>query len=256
LNRNLLIAVALVVAIIALGGNFFVLYTENSTIDQNKTSLSSQITGLQNSITSLQGTINTLNNQLTQEQQTQSSEAQTVAGIQSDLQGVRAQLANVVTEFNSNRTNDLAFQGQVYAQLQSISSSLTTLANRLNSLTPQIPLTTLVIVGSSYDNVTNAFTFEVKNNLNSSVFAQLSAVVEGTTSNPDLCNGVAGSYISGVTSFGPLSVTPSVLSLPSITYNGCATNPVTTVTVIYVASNSTQVSKGYSFSVVPAYNHP
>ncbi|MGD0397236.1 MAG: hypothetical protein ABSB26_10095, partial [Nitrososphaerales archaeon] len=63
-NKNLQLAAALVIALVALGGNFFVLQMENSQMDKNNSALSSQINGLQNSINSLQTAMSTMGKQL------------------------------------------------------------------------------------------------------------------------------------------------------------------------------------------------
>jgi hypothetical protein len=254
LDRNLQLAAALVIALVALGGNFFVLLTENSQIDQNKSALSSQITVLQDSLGALQTTVNTLRNQLSLSQQAQSAQAQQVSALQGNLQDVQSQLANVIKEFNSNRSSDLAFQGQIYSQLQGISTTLQTLTGKLNALTPQVPLSTLVVIGDTYNNATNTFTLNVQNTLNLTVYAQISAVLYGTSSQD--CNQVAGSYISQVLTFLPKSMTVTQLSLASGVYDGCASNPVTSLSLSYIAAQSTEVSLTYTFNIVPGYNHP
>lgn len=253
MDRNLQLAAALVIALVALGGNFFVLQTENSQINQNKSALSSQITGLQDSLGALQTTVNTLRNQLSQSQQAQSAQAQQISALQNNLQDVQSQMANVIKEFNSNRSSDLAFQVQIYSQLQGISTTLQTLTDRLNALTPQVPLSTLVVIGDSYSNTTNTFTLTVQNTLNITVYAQISAMLYGTTSLEN-CNGVAGSYISQVLTFSPMSVTVTQLSLASGLYNGCAGNPITSLNMYYMIPQSTAVSLTYTFNIVPGYN--
>lgn len=253
MDRNLLWVVALMIALVALGGNFFVLQTENTQMDQDKSVLSSQITGLQNSLDALQTTATGLQNQLSKSQQVQSAQAQQISVLQSNLTDVRSQLANVIEEFNSNRSNDLAFQGQIYSQLEGISTTLQTLTDRLNVLTPQVPLSTLVVIGDSYGNATGTFTLNVQNTLNITVYAQISAVLYGTTSLEN-CNSVAGSYISQVYTFLPRSVTVTQLSLASGLYDGCAGNPITSLDMYYLVAQSTAVSLTYMFNIVPGYN--
>jgi chaperonin cofactor prefoldin len=235
-----------VIALVALGGNFFVLQTENSQMNKNNSALSSQIGGLQKSIDSLQTAVSTLGNQL-------SAQAKQVSVLQNNLTNVRSQLANMTREINSNRSVDLAFQGWVYYQLHIMNATINALTDRLLAI--QVPLSTLVIVGDSYNNATNTFTFNVQNTLSITVYAQINAQLYGTTS-AENCNGVAGSYISQVYTFTPMAVTVTQLVLGSGLYNGCASNPVTNLNLYYMAGQSTAVSVTYAFNIVPAYNHP
>jgi hypothetical protein len=246
LNKNLQLAAVLVIAIVALGGNFFVLQTENSQIDKNNSALSSQITQLQNSLALLQTELSTLGNHL-------SAQAKNVSVLQGDLTEVRSQLVNMTREFNSNRSVDLAFQGWVYYQLHVMNATLQTLTDRLLAI--QVPLSTLVIVGDSYSSTTNTFTLNVQNTLNITVYAQISAVLYGTTA-AENCNGAAGSYMSQVYTFSPMAVTVTQLVLGSGLYNGCAGNPVTSLSLFYTAGQSTAVSVTYTFNIVPVYNRP
>jgi hypothetical protein len=245
LDKNLQLAAALVIALVALGGNFFVLQSENSRMDQNNSVLSSQIKGLQDSLDSLQTAVNTLGSQL-------SAQAKQASVLQSNLTDVKSQLANVIKEFNSNRSEDLAFQGWVYYQLRVINTTLQTLNESLFAL--QIPLSTLVVISDSYSDATNTFTLNVQNTLNITVYAQINAVMVGTTSE-ETCDGVAGSYISQVYTFSPMSVTVTQLSLASGLYNGCGGNPITSLDLYYMIAPSTAVSRTYLFDIIPVYNH-
>lgn len=245
MNKNLQLAAALVIAIVALGGNFFVLQTENSQMNQDNSALSSQIKGLQNSLDSLQATVNTLQDQ-------SSAQAKQVSVLQSNLTSVRSQLANMIKEFNSNRSEGIAFQGWVHYELYVMNATLQTLAGKL--LTLQVPLSTLAIVGDSYSSANNTFTLNVRNTQNIVVYAQINAVLYGTTS-AENCNGAAGSYVSQIYTFLPMSVTVTKLVLASGLYNGCAGNPITSLHLYYMAAQSTAVSLTYTFNIVPEYNH-
>jgi hypothetical protein len=254
-SRTFQLAAVLIITLVALGGDIFVLQTENSQIDQNNSAVSSQITSLQGSLNALQTSIAKLQTQLTQSQGALSAQAQQVAAIKGSLGSVQSQLANVTNEFNSNRSSDLIFQGQIYSQLQTIDVTLKSLTDRLNALTPQVPISTLVVIGDNYSSATDTFNFKVQNMLNSTVYAQISAVLFGTTS-AENCGGVAGSYISQMYKFPPESVTVTQLSLSSGLYNGCAGNPVTSLHMYYMVAQSTAVSLTYIFNIVPGYNHP
>lgn len=253
MDKNLQLAAALVIALIALGGNFFVL----SQVDQNNSTLTSKITVLQtensrinlnnsalaSQIESLQTKVNTLQNQL-------SAQSRQVSSLESNLQNAQSQLANATKEFNS--TLDLAFQGWVYYQLRVMNATLQTLTDKLLML--QVPLSTLVVIGDSYDNATNTLTLSVQNTLNVTVYAQINAVLYGTTSAED-CNGVAGSYVSQMYTFPRMNQTVTQLSLASGLYNGCAGNPITHLSLYYMVGHSAAVSQTYKFNLVPAYNH-
>lgn len=243
-----MVTAALVVALVALGGDFVVLLTENSQLDQNKASLSSQITVLQYAIGSLQS-------QLSQSQQAQNSDALQISTLQSDLRNVQSQLDNVIAEFNSNMLSNLAFQDQTYTQLQGVSVSLSVLTAKLNALTPEAPNSILAIINHTYDNATGTFTFVVQNTRNFTVYAQMS--VQMFTDESDC--GLVGSYYSQVYAFPPESETVTQLSLASTLYEFtepvCLGGPVTRINLYYMVGQFSGVSPIYEFDVVPGYFH-
>jgi len=253
-DKNLQLAAALVIALIALGGNFFVLETENSQVSQNNSALSSQISGLQNSINSLQSTINTLQGQLSQAQKAQSSQSQQITLLKENLTTLQTGLASIITDFNSNRSSNIVFEEAIYSQLAEINNSLRTLTDRLNVLTPQVPISTLVVIKDNYSSLTYTFAINVQNTLNVTVYAQINAVLYGTTTLEN-CNFVAGSYVSQVYTFPPNSVTVTHLNLAGGLYNGCAGNPVTSLQFYYMVAQDEAVSLTYTFNIVPGYNH-
>jgi hypothetical protein len=253
LNRNLMLYAALLIALVALGGNFFVMYQDSGNINQNKTSLTNQIAALQSSVSGLQGTVNSLKTQLSQSQSTSTSQAQQLAAAQSSLRGLQTQLANLLSDLNSNTTNNLAFQDVTLSQLRSINSSLATITQRLDAISSSAPLTTLVIVAETYDNASATFNFTVRNNLNVTVHAQLSALLYGQGSYP--CDGNAGSYTSQVYAFPSNSTTLTQLVLSQGDFDGCGTSPIDNVWLEFLAtSQSVQVSEAYTFVVIPPYN--
>ena len=248
-----MIPAALIIAIVALGGNFFVMYENSSSISQNNTSLANQISTLQTSVSGLQETVNSLKTQLSQSQSTDTSQAQQLAAAQTGLRGLQTQLANLLSDLNSNTTNNRAFQDIALSQLRSINSSLTTLTQKLAAISSAAPLTTLVIVAESYNNASATFTFTVRNNLNVTVYAQLSALLYGQGAY--LCDGNAGSYTSQVYAFHSNSNTTTQLVLSQGDYDGCGTSPIDNVWVEFLAaSQSVQVSQAYTFVVIPPYN--
>jgi len=253
MNRQMM--AVLLIAIVALGGNFLVLFTENSQISHDNSNLSTQIMALQGSLASLVDTTNNLQSQLNHEQGIQSTQSQQITVLKGNLTDIQLRLTNIIGEFNSSRLSDLSFQSYIYSQLQTINITLQSLTNKLGVLTPQIPLSTLVIIGDNYSSASSAFTFYVRNTLDENVYAQISALLYGTTTLEN-CGGVAGTYVSQIYAFKPLSVTVYQLSLASGLYNGCAVNPVTSLTLYLAASQSVAVSPTYQFNIVPGYNNP
>jgi hypothetical protein len=253
LNRNLTVLAALVIAAIALGGNFYVLFVANSQVEENRSLLSSQMSALQSSLTDLQGTASSLRSQLAQLQQSQSSETQAVAASQASLLSITRQIDAVATELNDNVSNYIGFRNQVNYQLQNITIELNLLSRRLNAIVPEVPLSSLTVVGDSYNTANYTFSFRVKNNLNVTVYAQLEAELYGTGGSD--CSGIAGSYVSQVYYFPPGSTVSTTLPLPAGSYGGCAGNPITSLSAQYWASQQVRVSPQYTFQISPVYNH-
>jgi hypothetical protein len=253
LNSNLTVVAALVVAGIALGGNFYVLFVANYQAEENRSLLTAQISALQSSITDLQGTASSLRSQLFQLQQSQSSEIQAVSASQASLLSITHQLNVVATELNDNVSNYVGFRNQVNYQLQNITNELNLLSRRLNAIVPEVPLSSLTVVGDSYNSANYTFTISVKNNLNVTVYAQLEAELYGSGGSD--CSGIAGSYVSQVYYFPPGSVTSTTLPLPAGVYGGCAGNPITSLSAQYWASQQVRVSPQYTFQISPVYNH-
>ena len=247
-----MVAAAIVIALVALGGNFFVMYQDSSSIDQNKVSLTNQIATLQSSISGLQSTVNSLKSQLSQSQATVTSQDQQIAAAQTSLQGFQVQLATLLSDLNSNTTNDHAFQAIILSQLRTINSSLTTLTQRLDAITPSVPLSTLVIVSETYNSTSATFYFTVRNNLDVTVYAQVNALLYGQGSYP--CDGDAGYYTSQLYQFPSNSTTLTQLVLSKGVYNGCGTSPIDFVWLDYLASQSVQVSQEYTYDVLPPYS--
>ena len=247
-----MIPIALVIALVALGGNFFVLYEDSSSINQNKTSLTNQIVALQSSVSGLQSTVNTLKTQLAQSQASETSQGQQIAAAQTSLQGLQTQLTNLLTELSSNATNDHAFQAIVLSQLRSMNSTLAALSLKVASMTSSAPLSTLVILSEAYDSSSATFNFVVLNNLNVTVYAQLHAQLYGQGSYP--CDGDAGYYDSQVYEFPPNVNTTTHLVLSQGIYKGCGASPINSVWLEYLSSQSVAVSQAYTFAVVPPYS--
>ncbi|HME18993.1 MAG TPA: hypothetical protein VKF15_04585 [Nitrososphaerales archaeon] len=167
---------------------------------------------------------------------------------------ITRQLNAVETELNGNVSNYLGFRNQVNYQLQNITNAINALTRRVNAIVPQVPLSSLTVVGDSYNSGNHTFIVNVKNNLNVTVYAQLEAELYGTGGAD--CSGIAGSYVSQVYYLPPGSVVSTTLPLSAGVYVGCAGNPITSTSVQYWASQQVRVSAPYTFQISPVYNHP
>ena len=254
MNNNLLAILAVALAGIALGGNFYVLFTANYQLEQDRSLLTVQISALQASISDLQAKVGTLRSQVSQMQQSQTTEAQAVAASEASLQNITRQLKAVSAELDGNVSNYLGFRGQVNFQLQNITNSLNAVNRRLNAIVPQVPLSSLVVVGDSYNSANYTYTFKVKNNLNVTVYAQLESQLYGTGGSD--CSGLAGSFVSQVYIFPAGAVTTTKIPLASSVWGGCAGNPISSLSVQYWASQQVRVSPQYTFQISPSYSHP
>jgi hypothetical protein len=165
--------------------------------------------------------------------------------------------ATLTSQINSARSTESSFQAQVSTQLQNVTASINAIKSKLNSLFPQVPLTTLVVLSDAYDNVTDTFSFNVQNTQGYVVYAQLSAAMFGQPAFG--CSNQAGVYVSGIYVFNPNSVTVTQLNLALGAYtpvnNPCSVNPVTSITMSFVIPQSTAVGSTYTFTVAPAYTH-
>ena len=246
---------ALAVALVALGANLFVFYYNQNLISQNKADLGGEVSSLQSTLSTLQSKLVSLDSQLSQAKQNQTGQAQELASIQTGLNLVRAQLTNLGADIASNSTDNAAAQAQLLNQLSSINSTLTSITDRLNAIVPSVPLTTLVMVSETYDSATGTFTLTMRNNLNVVVDAQITAVIYGSTANPETCDGSAGTFTSKLYQFLPGTTTSTQLPLSQGVYNGCGGNPISSVILQYVTSQTTPVSLAYTFGVYPLYTH-
>jgi hypothetical protein len=256
LNRNLTVIAALILALVALGGNFFVLYQNSSQNDQNKAAFNSQVAALQSSVTGLESNVNSLQAQLSKSQTTSASQEQQIAAAQTSILGLQTQLATLIVDLNSNITNALAFQDMALVQLEGFNSTLTALAQRLDSIAPSVPLSTLEVVSEAYNTTSATFSIVVQNNLDVTVYAQIYAILYGqvtTVTSADGCDGTAGTYTSQLYQFPANSTTSTQLPLSQGIYDGCGISPLSSVWLDFEASQSVQVSHVYTFDVVPPY---
>jgi ABC-type arginine/histidine transport system permease subunit len=169
------------------------------------------------------------------------------------LQGLQGKVTSVSSSLNSTQSVDAVELQQISSELQSVSTTLQALSATVASLTPQVPLSTLVIVGDTYDNASQTFQFTVQNTENVTVYAQLSATLWGTSCEFD---NRQGSYLLQVYTFSPLSHTITTLNLNLGAYQSnqfCGHTPAVDLTMSYVAATSTSVSQAYAFNVIPYY---
>jgi prefoldin subunit 5 len=239
------IGVAVIIGFAALGYGWYA----NTTTNAQFSSLDSSVNSLQNSISSLQSLI-------TQNQQAQGASAQQITTIQGTLQSLQNRLTSLSSDLNSTKASDSMSLQQVSTQLRGINSTVQALSKELAALTPQVPLSTLVIVGDTYNNASHTFQFTVHNTQSFIVYAQMSATLWGTS-----CQfyNSQGSYVSQVYTFNPLSDTVTTLNLTLGAYQNnqfCGHTQVVDLTMSYIAAASTSVSQTYIFNVIPYYTWP
>jgi uncharacterized protein (UPF0333 family) len=246
----LLVAILLIFS----GAEYYTYYSMNTQLTQTTDSLDSQITTLQNNVESLQST-------LAQTQQAQNSSSQQITTMQKNLQAVQTQLSQESSEISSLQSNSTSTQqqlAQISKQLQNLTTTVQELTAKVNSLIPQVPLSTLVIVGDSYNGATKTFTLQVQNMESYIVYAQFSAIMYGVP-----CCGfgnTAGSYTSQVFQFKPISNVSVSFNITQANYYGDCIGTVSTLELDFVAatqsSSGLQVSPSYTFQISPGYPNP
>jgi prefoldin subunit 5 len=257
------IGLAIIIAVAAFGYGWYANNTTNARLSSQSAELGSSLNSLQTSVNSLQGTISSLQGSIAQSQQAQSASAQQITtmqgslqSLQGSLQSLQGKLTSLSSDLNSTKTSNSASLQQVSSQLSSINSTIQTLSKQLAGLTPQVPLSTLVIVGDTYNSATYTFQFTVHNTQTFIVYAQLSATLWGTSCT---FNNNQGSYLSQVYTFNPLSNTVTTLNMTLAAYQGsefCGHTQVVDLTMSYIAASSTSVSQTYTFNVIPYYTWP
>jgi len=265
LRQAVTFAVALVVAVLALGSlEYYTYETMNNQLSDTKADLNSQITELQGTITVLQSDFHSLqikesslSSELNSTQLSDSTfQQQTLAQLK-NLSGatyfLSLELISLQNTVTQNQQTESASIQQIQSTLQGMNVTIHTLSTELAALTPQVPLSTLVIVGDTYDNASRTFQFTVQNTQTFTVYAQLSATFWGTS-----CSfyNSQGSYLSQVYTFKPVSNTVTTLNLNLGAYQSnqfCGHTPVVYLTMSYIAAASTSVSQTYTFNVIPYY---
>ena len=219
----------------------------NSQLSDTKASLNAQIAGLQSTVSSLQGTVASLQGSVAQAQQEQSVNTQQIAGIQNSLSDAQITLSQLSLEANSLGASDTSSQQRIAQELASLNTTMQTLSTEVNALTPQVPLSTLVIVNDSYNAKARTFNFVVQNTQSDTVYAQLSAQI-GVGGCGDNGNHQAY-YVSPIYTFTrPKTITVpfNTTLIPSTTT--CGSNLILgQVSLDFVAGGSVMVSPTYTF---------
>ncbi len=140
-----------------------------------------------------------------------------------------------------------------YAYIQTTSVTATSTVTSISA----VPQSALVIIADAYNSTTYTFTFQVHNNENYTIYAQISAALSGVYVGGNCNSNNVGSFISQVYTFSPRTTTQTSMNLVLGSYTGCAnpsTNAVTSFTMSLVVPPSTSVSPTYNFNVVPSYS--
>jgi len=172
------------------------------------------------------------------------------------LQTLQTRLASISSQLNATKASDSARLQQISSQLLDVNATIQALGTKVTSLTPQVPLSTLVIVGDTYNNSTHIFQFTVQNTQTFIVYAQLSATLWGTS-----CQfyNSQGTYLSPVYTFKPTSNTTTTLNMSLAAYQSnqfCGHTSIVDLTMSYIVAPSTAVSQTYTFNVIPYYAWP
>lgn len=139
-----------------------------------------------------------------------------------------------------------------------IETTTSTTTSTVTSVTA-VPESALVVVVDTYNNSTHVFTFQVQNNQNYTIYAQISATLFGGFVGGNCQSTVVGSFISQIYTFNPRTTTQTSMNLALGSYTGCAnpsTNVVNSLTMSLIIPPSTSASPAYNFNVVPSYTIP
>ena len=195
----------------------------------------------------------TMSSKLTSMSSQNASLGQQLTGLSQQVSNGNQQMSSLSQQVSTlqQRTLTVVTMTNTIVTVQTTTSVETTTQTSISA----VPQSSLVITGDSYNNTTHTFTFQVQNNQNYIVYAQLSATLWGSTSFE--CNGQAGTFVSQVYTFAADAVTTTQLSLALGSYSGfCGGNPLSSIQMNFVIPQSTPVSLTYTFLVVPNYTFP
>ena len=187
----------------------------------NQTALAQQKSAYDTQISALQGQISTIQTQLASAEQQESADSNAISSLQSSVTSIQTQLPTI----------------------------------------SRVPQATLVITNDVYNSGNTTFTFTVKNTQNYTVYAQLSATVEGDTGScPSFDVYIYASQIYNFTPREtisvPLNLALSSQSVAAGSYSNPACSSVNEAIVQFILPQSTAISSTYDFTVSPNYNHP
>ncbi len=171
----------------------------DSQISSLQTQLGNQESSLQNVMSGQQSNANTIGQLSSSLQSLQSS----LQSIQSSLTVVQVQVQGAQNSSQSN-ANQLA---QIQTEIQDANASIVSIVTDLKNLQPQEPISTLMVIASSFNNGTNTETLTVQNTWNGTVDAQLQATVLCITRPGQIfnCPNPVATYTSNVMQFGSMS---------------------------------------------------
>jgi hypothetical protein len=225
-----------VVGVLILGAmdyTFSLTTSQVSSLSQQNSSLNQQVSGGNAEISSLDQQIGSLNQQV-------NSANQQISTLVNQVSTLEQRTLSVVTMTNTVIS--------VVSTTISVTSTVTSVS--------AVPTSSLVIVADSYSNSTYTFTFQVHNNENYTIYAQVSASLYGGFVGGNCQSTLVGNFISQLYTFDPGMTTQTTLDLALGSYTGCAnpsTNVVDNIMVDFTLPPSTPVSPTYSFNVVPSY---
>jgi chaperonin cofactor prefoldin len=269
-TTTLLAALVLVSIVVSMGFGLYYLQQSSvvtqlqskMTADEDQIStLSGEISSLQSQYSNQQSAINALNGvqnsiQTLQSQYSiQQSAINALNGVQNSIQTLQSSLeslqsqiqsASAASQSNSNQLATLQTTIQnMQSQVKDMQGNVSGIQATINNLQPQTPLSTLVVIQTSFDNSTNTESLVVQNAWNGAVSAQLQAYIMCIT-RPGAefyCPNPVGSYTSNIMQLPPESTTTVTFSLSQFTVLSSGT--MDTIEVYFVAAG-TQLSQQYT----------
>ncbi|MGD1055571.1 MAG: hypothetical protein ABR867_05780 [Nitrososphaerales archaeon] len=242
MQGNSSVIATIAVGVILICAVAYGIYSSNSglsALSEQNTSLKGQVAGLSQQVVAVNEQESAMSSQ-------NSNLGNQVAGLNQQVSTLNQQVSIL-----QQKTVQVVTVSNTIVYVQTTSVYVTTTVTSVTA----VPTSSLVIIADTYSNATKTFTFQVQNTQNYTVYAQISASLQGQTNWG--CGGQAGSYISQVYTFAPNSNTTTKMDLTLGQYAGfCGTNPVTSASVTFVVPQSTAASPTYTFNIVPNYNHP
>lgn len=258
-----LVALVIVSILVSMGFGFYYLQ-QTSVVNQLQSKLATdeaQILSLTNLVSSLQSQvsansqlqskvnndesqISSLSNQVSSLGQLQTS----LRSLKSSLESLQSQVQSALSGSETNGNQITQIQSSlrtIQSQVSNIQSSITDLQAKLASLQPQTPISTLVIVRSSFDSTSGTESFVIQNTWNGTVNAQLQVYVKCVNRPGDIlnCPNPVGSYTSQVMQFASESTSTVSFRLSQVAILSSGNKDLM---VVYLVSATTQVSQEYT----------